>query len=72
MKQTFQFCKHIESFIALYPLHNWYHAKSSQNIDTNIYIGNGKELESQDDQDSIGVSGIEAMVMPMVCMKLFQ
>ena len=66
MKHTFQFCKHIESFIILYPLHNRYHAKSSQNI------GNGKELESQDDQDSIGVSGIQAMVMPMVCMKIFQ
>lgn len=31
-----------------------------------------EELESQDGQDSIGVSGIEVMVMPIVCMKIFQ
>ena len=48
------------------------HAESNQDIGKNRFIGNGSEYENQDDKYSIDVPGIEAMMMPMLCMKLFR
>ena len=46
------------------------HAESDQDIDKNGFIGNGSEFENHKDHDSIDVPGLEAMVMPMLCVKL--
>ena len=44
------------------------HAESD--IDKNRFIGNGSESENHRDHDSIDAPGLEAMVMPMLCVKL--